>query len=50
MEDKGQKLYEIWVEMQARLNTAVDSWNELDRVDKDAWRMTADRIMSDGGL
>lgn len=49
MEDKGQKLYEMYAAAYARANVGIESWHEMDELDKNVWREMANNIM-EGGL
>lgn len=52
MEDKGQKLYEWYIDAQSRLTdiysfVTFSAWGELSRREQDAWRLLAERVQSE---
>ncbi len=45
MEDKGKKLYEMYLENMSQQGIGLDEWHDLEEYDRVAWRETADQVL-----
>lgn len=50
MEDLGKKLYEMYQSRLEQQDVGIDSWDQVDSIDQQAWRWLAEDLIDKGWM